>query len=357
MLFSRPLIAIDIGSSAIKLVELSGSSSSKLRSVGIEMMPAGVVEDGMIQDAVVVGTVLKRLIRRLSLGTFGRRIAVALSGSSVMIKKIYITPKKDVGFEEQIFFEAEQNFQHDMSDLYYNHYVIKGLPRADGKVPVALVGAKRELVEQYVELMRSVGFRVGVIDCAVFAAGNMFEFNYGLAQGLVGLVNVGAALTQVSLYLNGEYLYTREFAIGGEEYTKKLIEVLGIDRVSAEKTKIAVSLGKVAASREVLQAIEDVSQALANEIQMTTDYFFQSSDVPQGVSGISHFFLTGGGAQTLGLDATIAAALQLPVHVISPFRKCDMAGSKVQFDFLSTQGHHFGVAMGLALRRINDEAN
>ena len=53
-MFKQPLIAIDIGSSAIKVVELTGRQHKKLRAIGLETLPRGSVVDGVVQDSEVV---------------------------------------------------------------------------------------------------------------------------------------------------------------------------------------------------------------------------------------------------------------------------------------------------------------
>ena len=355
MIFSRSLVAIDIGSSAVKLLEVAGPQHSRIKSIGAEKLPSGAVHDGLIQDPPVVRAALKRLIRRLGISTFARRVSLSLSGSSVMIKKIVVLRKDDSTLEEQVFFEAEQQFQHNLADLYYNHYVMTPNPDEHTQVAVVLAAAKRELVEQYVTLIRSTGLRTGVIDCAVFAATNMFEFNYGLAKGFIALVNVGANLTLVSLFNNGEYLYTREVATGGEEYSRKIMGVTGMSRDEAESLKIALSLGASKMDETLQPAFAEASDTLVCEIQTTIDYYLQTGEAPPQLQSIDHIFLTGGGAYSLGLDAAIAASLQRPVHIVNPFKRFDIGTKPDQVRYVAAHGHMFSVALGLALRKMYDE--
>ena len=66
--------------------------------------------------------------------------------------------------------------------------------------------------------------------------------------------------------------------------------------------------------------------------------------------------LSGGSSKVLGLDAAIAAELQIPATILNPFAgggfekiKCDL------WITLLDQGHLFGVASGLALRQFNEK--
>ena len=105
MLMNRGLIAIDIGSSAIKVVEMSGKRQKKLRAMGLEVIPPGTIVDGVIQNQGDVEQVLRDTLRKLKISPRGRRAAVAIGGSSVLIKKLVIVAKgADLG--EQVYYEA-----------------------------------------------------------------------------------------------------------------------------------------------------------------------------------------------------------------------------------------------------------
>jgi type IV pilus assembly protein PilM len=97
----------------------------------------------------------------------------------------------------------------------------------------------------------------------------------------------------------------------------------------------------------------EVNEQLVHEVQMAIDYFLQSGEAPPEV-GLSAVYLTGGGSRVLGLDAALAASLELPVQVVNPFQRVEIDQKRVQMDYVLMQGHLYGVAVGLALRSMND---
>ncbi len=353
-MLNRPLVAIDIGSSAIKVVEMTGQKQKKLRAIGLELLPPGAVVDGVIQNQEVVENTLKDLLKKLKIRTSGRRAALSLSGSSVLVKKVNVAAK-NADLAEQVYYEAEQQFQADMAEIYFDFTELEPAAGAPGPdQPVLMVGAKREMVEQYIGVMRSVGLRTGVVECSAFSVSNMFEYNYGVVEGLTALVNIGAALTQVSLVAHGEYVYTRDIAIGGEEYSRRIMELLGVDRPNAENLKVAVSQGDGSVPEELHKVLGEINEQLVHEIQVTIDYFFQSGDAAGREAGLTSIFLTGGGSRILGLDAALAAALQIPVQIVNPFQRVEVNPKKFQMDYILMQGHLYGVAVGLSLRAMGD---
>lgn len=352
-MFKRPLIAIDIGSSAVKIVELSGGSQKKLLAMGMEVMPVGAVVDGSVENAEVVGEVVRNLLKRLKISPRGRRVGLSLGGSSVLMKRVMIGASENT-LEEQIFYDVQQHFQIDPSEIYFDHVILGGPVPQGQETPVLLVGSKRELVENYIALVHEAGMKTGVIECDIFSVANMFEYNYGIVEALTAIVNVGSAVTQVALLFRGEYVYTRDVPIAGEEYSRKIIETLGCDRPNAESLKIGASLGATDVPPEVGQIINEINEGLVSEVHLTVDYFLQSGDVKTGP--LSSVFLTGGGARVLGLDAALAAMLQVPVQVVNPFQRVEVNPKKFNMDTLMQQGHLYGVAVGIGLRAMGDKS-
>jgi type IV pilus assembly protein PilM len=353
-MFNRSLIAIDIGSSAVKVVELGGSAQQrKLKALGLELLPQGVVVDGAILDVDAVTGALRSLVRRLRLATVQRRAAIGLSGSGVFIKKVRILPTKDSTIEDQVVYEAEQQFQHDIADLCTDFYQM-GPPLASGEVQMLLVGAKRDVVDQYLGIVNNLGLRTGVVDCQVFSIANMFEFNYGTVESIVGIVNVGASSCQLSLVSKGEYLYTRDIPIGGDEYTRRIMEIMNVDRENAEALKISASSMDAGTPAELSTIIQETNEQLVSEIQGTITYFFQSGEAPADAAGISHLFMTGGSSKVSGFDAALAATLQLPVQIVNPFHRIEVNPRLFPTEDVMAQSHIYGVAVGLAMRATGD---
>ena len=151
MFWNRPLIAIDIGSSSVKICELKNGGKA-LKQIGLETFQQSVVEDGDIKDAEVVRNTILKMLKKLNINTHNRRTSISLSGSGVWIKRLNIIPEKGGDIIEQAAYEATQLLPQDPDDLYLR-YVPIGKPPNEGPVPVVAVGARRELVESYISLI------------------------------------------------------------------------------------------------------------------------------------------------------------------------------------------------------------
>ena len=85
---ARPLLGLDISSSAVKLVELTanGKEGYRVERYAIEVLPKDAVSDGNIANMDGVVDAVRRAWKRL--GTSTRHVAMALPGSAVITKKI-----------------------------------------------------------------------------------------------------------------------------------------------------------------------------------------------------------------------------------------------------------------------------
>ena len=119
MFASSNLIALDIGSSSIKLCEFSGGKNRRLENLGLEFLPPGVIQNGFISDSNSITSAIQALRKKSKVSKW-KKVALSVGGNSVLIKKITVDVQKDSTFEEQAYFAAEQAFQVDLNDLYFD---------------------------------------------------------------------------------------------------------------------------------------------------------------------------------------------------------------------------------------------
>src|SRR5258708_1563864 len=106
---SPPLIGVDISSSSVKMVELTGAGRGRypLEGYTIEPLPKDAVVDGNIMNLEEVGDALRRGWKRM--GTRAKNLAMALPSAAVITKKIVVPAgQTDEQLEAQVETEANQ---------------------------------------------------------------------------------------------------------------------------------------------------------------------------------------------------------------------------------------------------------
>ena len=110
----KNLVGLDIGSSSIKAVELKAGKGDvfQLTTVGIMHLPQEAIVDGQIMDSTSVIEAIQRLFSEYKIKT--QDVATAISGSSVIVKKIQLPSMSEQELAESIHWEAEQYIPFDI---------------------------------------------------------------------------------------------------------------------------------------------------------------------------------------------------------------------------------------------------
>ena len=183
----KPVVGLDIGSSAVKAVELRPSGKSyKVMAVGMEPIPPDSIVDGAIIDGTAVADAIKRLFENKAFKS--KEVAASLSGNAVIVKKISLPVMTEAELSESIYWEAEQYIPFDIQDVNLDYQILDpGTgPDSKGTMDVLLVAAKKEKIADYTGVIAQAGRTPVVVDVDVFALQNAYEVNYGFEPDSVG---------------------------------------------------------------------------------------------------------------------------------------------------------------------------
>ena len=138
-------LGVDIGSHSVKICQMIPAKEGyKLIGIGSAALPPDSVEDGVLQDPEAVGEVVGKLIKNLKLK--GKKIAISISGYSVIVKKINLAAMEEDELASHIQAEAEQYIPFDIEEVFLDFVDLKTNVDEDDRTDVMLVAAKKEVV-------------------------------------------------------------------------------------------------------------------------------------------------------------------------------------------------------------------
>ena len=346
----KRIAGLDIGSSTLKLVEISeGSNGYALDNYSQAPLPRGVIADGhLVQPGVLVERI-KNLYKQSHCKT--KNVVTSLSGYSVIVKKIGFPSMDEEALRDLISDEVEKYLPFgDMKEVNFDFQILGGSDINPGQMEVLLVAAKKEVIESYVGAVRKAGLDVAIVDVDSFALETMYEENYEFGdEDVVVLVNIGASMTNLNVLRAGGSIFTRDFSMGGYTVTENLQEKLKVSFEEAERIKLGTSNGDD--SPGAREDLVNAAEPLLLEIERSVDYF--RSTYPGKY--IKQILLCGGTAKLAGLSSALTERLNIDAEIVNPFKKISYdrkAFSPADIDAIGPQA---AVGVGLALRRIGDK--
>ena len=343
----RQVVGCDIGSSAIKLVELKPLKNGEfqLLHAASASLSAEAIVDGAIMDSSLVVEALSHLIAENNIKN--PNFGTALSGHSVIIKRIQLPMMSEAELSESIQWEAEQYIPFDINDVNLDYVVLD--TSAGDSMDVLLVAVKKDRIADYTSVLVQAGREPSLVDVDVFALQNAYEANYDLPQDTMALVNIGASVMNINVLHQGSSVFWRDVAFGGNQYTEAIQRELNLPREEAERLKLGERVGEHSL-QSVLGILNSVSEDLAAELQKTIDFFVATSSVDR----LERLVLGGGGSQILNLDEVLKERFQVAVEVMNPFRNIRYSESDFDPEWINRHAPAMAVAVGLAVRRVGE---
>lgn len=344
----RPLVGLDISSSSVKLLELTGGEEGgyRVERYAIEPLPREAVVDGNIANLDAVAESLRRALRRFGAGVKG--VAMALPASAVITKKIMLLGGlREEEMEVQVESEANQYIPFALDEVNLDFQVVGESGGLEGDVEVLIAASRKEKVEDRVAVAEAAGLKAEVMDVESFAAQSAFELvSRQLPQGgkdrIIALVDVGSSMMAVTVLRNGIQVYAREQAFGGNQLTLDVARLFGMSVEEAETAK----RGNTLPENYTTDLLRPFMDGLSLEISRALQFFFTSTQYNQ----VDHIVLSGGCAVIPGLADVVKGRTQIDTLVANPFSGMTLS-SKVRPKALLADAPALMVACGLAMRR------
>lgn len=342
---SGSFVALDIGSSAVKLLEVRGAANGpEVIRAGIAPVPEGALQNNTVQDVVAVSDVIRRLVE--GLGVHARHAITAVPGPSVIIKKARLTVRPEDDLEALLMIEATNFIPENLDNVSLDYQVLRA---DDSEVEVLLVAVRKDILSGFTMAITDAGLEPTIVDVDYFALENMYELNYETAPDeVIGLINVGARYSSINIVKGGTSSTTGDVQAGGGEITDALVKGIGLSYDDAERALAGEEIGG-GRDEKIRQIVEDGAADLADAINQSLRFLWRTaSDEP-----LRAIYVTGGGARIPGLVDKLAGKLEVPVEVANPFNRVQLSRS-LDVAALEAMAPSLAVAVGLGTRRPGD---
>jgi type IV pilus assembly protein PilM len=342
---AQRIVGLDIGSTAVRAVELTVSEGSLpvLEAYGQVGLPPGAVDNGEIQDRAVVSAAIQRLWREG--GFVGHQVNVGVAGLRAITRELDMPVLPPSELDTAVRFQADDVVPFPLDRTQLSSKVIAQFTDDEGTptLRVLVAAAHRDLIDSVLAAVEGAGLEAVRIDLNTAALVRaLHDPNY--TAGPEAIISVGAGLTMVVVHEQGTLQFVRTIDMGGETMTRAMSSALDVPMADAEVLKRRLETDNTIDDR-ARAACERSVDELVEEIRNSLRFF---SSLP-GRTPTTRVLLTGGGALSMGLGLKLEQALEVPVLPAASVPLVDTSNLPISPEQAATIAPILPVPVGLAL--------
>ncbi len=332
---------LDIGTTAVRLVELRGGGPIKtLSRYAYVPVDSKLVLSDSKTDQQHLGQIIRDLVLQSQLGT--HNVAVGIPSQRVFTAVVDFDRLPPNELAKAIRYQADSLVPTPLDKSKIDWAVLGDSPKDKTKVEVLLSSVENNFIEQRLDMLESIGLEVVAFE----------PDNLALARALVApdavqpqmVIDIGSKSSDIVVVMNGAPRLTRAIPTGVESIVRAAAQNLNIDEKQARQFVFKFGLSKNKLEGRIYDAIISTVDLLTGEIDKTIK-FFQSryTEAP-----VSRLIVTGGASALPEFPLYLANKFAVEVEIGNAWRNVSFAPER-QNELLAVS-NHFGVAAGLAER-------
>ncbi len=353
------VLGLDVSSSTIKVVQLGRKHGrAVLETYGeLALGPYAGVDMGKATSlsAEKLGDAVADLMREAKVNTVECGVAMPLSASLINIIEM-----PDVGeakLREMVPIELRKYVPVSINEVILDWRVVPKVESAERreetpeqqkakKVEILAVAVHKETISKYNTVVQRAGLNASFLEIEVFST-----IRAALEEELAPTMILGLGAGTTKIYIVDRKVLRESHVIsrGSQEITIALTKGLGIPERQADEMKRAYGVLTEGPHADVGQIVSLVIDSIFAEAQHIMLAYQRKH-----ARNIGRVILTGGGVVIPGINERAASIFQADITVSNPFRKVEAPAFLA--DVLRQVGPEFDVAVGVALRRLEEQA-
>ena len=348
-------IGLDVGTNAVRAVEIELGEPPLIRRMGQVGLPAGAVVDGEVADVDAVSIALRRLWTEA--GFKSRTVRAGISSARVIVRTVEMPRLSHDELMSTIRLQLDDYVPLAAEDTVFDIRPLDGPEDSTQTMQLLLAAAHRDAVEPLVMALRDAKLDATAIDVIPAALALALTHAEPDQDDKVDVVlSIGAGTVVVIAARCGEPMFSRTITSAcGRLMTDRIASQLAIGEVDAERYKRSGATEDPSSGVAVLAARAGVDE-LIEEVRASLVFF---ADQPNG-RPVRRLLVTGGGSLLPGLAEALAGGLGLDVVTADPFAGLRLGDTGFEPCDLPHLAPYMGAAIGVALgakrpkdRRIN----
>lgn len=332
---------LDIGTTAVRLVELRGNGPTKslVRYAYVPVDSKVVLSDSKA-DQQKLAQVIRGLLDQAKMTT--KNVSVGVPSGKVFTTVVDFDRLPAGEMAKAIRYQADSLIPTPLEKSKLDWAVIGDSPKDPTKVEVLLSSVENDFVEQRLDLLESIGLEVISFEPDNLALTRAMIAPDALVPQMV--LDIGSKSTDLVIAMNGAPRLTRSIPTGAEAIIRAAAQNLNIDDKQARQFVFKFGLSKDKLEGRIYEAILSTVDILTNEIDKSIKFF----QTRYADTAIARIIVTGGASALPEFPLYLANKFGIEVEIGNAWRNVAFAPER-QNELLAVS-NHFGVAAGLAER-------
>ena len=369
MLKKAALIGVDVGTTAIKMVELARIKTGlRLEHFAVVPLEAGIITDGLVTNPEALRAAIEKCHTKLDSKI--KSVALNIPIESVFIKRLRVSTDIVQGsIELEVARQLSSLMSIDITEIHIDFQIFpdKGLLSAghavdvnssmseigefrgkDDKVEILAMAAKKDKIEERMSFVEDIGLKAVVVDSDSFSMHTVLDELYtregkSIEDKNFALVNVGEHKLTLVVLRNGEAIYTRDADFGMGQLLSDVVMQYGLTEIGAKQVIDGEALPPDGYEALLSVHVESATQEVHRSMQL-----FMTSTAYVSVEEV---YLHGEQCHIQGLSQSISNSLGVACEVLNPFRGLEISASAAKE--IAKYAPTLVVACGLAYRRFD----
>lgn len=320
----EPLFGLDIGSSSLKVMQISNQHSKPPKVIGYgvsSFYPTNVADQGIIVKPDILSQSLYEVLKKNLKGSITtKRVACTIPTAHTFSRLVQLPVMEDADLAEAVHLEVEQYIPVPAAQLSVAYEVFKRTPTG---IEILMMATPKNIINSYVKFLESVNLEPVALEPSMNASARLFSMFDAYAHQPSILVDFGSAAIDVAIIDQTVFVNTT-IPGGSDTLADQIAEKLRISRPEAMDIKNQFGISHSDKQQEVMIVAQPMLEALVNEVKKIFRYYNERT--AKNHPALSQLVLIGGGSTMPGLSEYLSAALNMQPRIFDPWHKLDFSG-------------------------------
>lgn len=344
MFFPKKMLGIDVGTSSIKIVEISRWGGGKtlenygeVKSTALYKEPVKTFQRGsyLLSDFFVSRAIVA-ILEEAKIKT--KEVIFSIPDFSTFCTSIDLPPMTEKEIQQAVYYTAPQYIPLSITETTLDWRIVSGTPGdKNSSLKILLIAIPNQVVQSYQKIAQSAGLELYALEAETLAITRALIKE---KKKIICLMDIGVQSTTVNIIDKGVLKKSYSFNFASNQLTYAVSSALGLSYSESEELKN--KQGLISLNTDLTKTLYLLIDPLLLQIRKISGDFYQKEG-----KDIEEIYLTGGTANLPGLKEYFQETFKKNVEIPNCFS--DLLYPPILEEEIKKMGPSFSVAVGLSL--------